>query len=826
MLKQRTAIAIWGIVAALACGIAVVAATLLWRGEREAVAQAESRASHFMSGAEATLNRALLGVDVVLGGMNELLEPALRPDRTLDPDMAVRMLRGVEHRNLMVRNVLVLDGNSQVVAAAHPETRRVGLPLPPEFLRAVHAQEAPQMAISPPVLNFSTSERSLYFARPLQLPDGTRGIAMAEMPVSLMSTLLAPATEVAGLQVTVEREDGRLLVAVPANELRMGQVLQPALSGSALNGEPMQAAGRLDGSPSVIVARPTLYRSVVVAATIPLAAALTDWRRERLVIIGVAVGFGLLVLGAGGLTHWHFAGLQRAQHEIARSKATLDQALGSMADGFLLCDAQDRVVAWNRRYVELFPWLKEVIAPGVPFRRLAEVGAAALVPHGDERARREWVDMRMGIREKGRGMYELDWGNGMVIDAVERPTPDGGMVSIIRDITSAERELARAKAAAEAANESKSRFLAAMSHEMRTPLNAVLGMNRLMLKTQLTEDQRRYALMIRSSGQALLELINDILDLSKIEAGRMELEVVDFSPSATVDNVVSLLSARAQTKGLTLELQPAPGLPVALRGDPTRLRQVLLNLVGNAVKFTERGGVQVRVSHRPLPDDRVELHIAVRDTGIGIAPEALPKLFERFVQADNTTARRYGGTGLGLAISAEIVGLMGGRIHVQSEPGAGSTFEVVVPLPLGDAAGLATPEQASAETAPGALSGGLSILVAEDNEVNQILIQALLRDLGHQCDIVSNGRDAVRKVQHGAYDLVLMDIQMPEMDGDAATRAIRALPGAAAHVPVIALTANAMMEDREAYLRSGMDDYVLKPVNPRQLSAAIARVMG
>ncbi|MEW6704026.1 MAG: ATP-binding protein [Pseudomonadota bacterium] len=825
LLKHRTLIAIWGIVGALLLAIVLTAATLLVRGQQEALADAEGRAARFMSSAEASLNRTLVGVDVLLAGMDELLAPAMRPDHTLDEAMAAQLLRGLEHRNLMVRNVIILAEDGQVVAAAQPDIRRVGLPLPPEFLQAVHNQAAPQLAISPPVVNFSTSERSLYFARPLQLPGGSRGVALADMPVSVMATMLAPAAEVPGLQVTMERDDGRLLAAVPANELRMGQVLGPPLAGSVLSGAAVRAPGRLDREPAIVVARPTLYRSIVLAASIPLATALKDWQRERLIIVAVALTFALVIAGAGALTQWHFAGLERAKLEIARSKATLDQALASMADGFLLCDAQDRVVAWNKRYVELFPWLEGVIAPGVPFRRLAEAGAQVLVPEGDDAARKAWIDMRMEIRKKGRGMYELDWGNGMVMDAVERPTPDGGTVSVIRDITSAERELARAKAAAEAANESKSRFLAAMSHEMRTPLNAVLGMNRLMLKTPLTEEQRRYATMIRSSGQALLELINDILDLSKIEAGRMELEFVDFSPATTVDNVVSLLSARAQAKGLALNLQIEPGLPLALRGDPTRLRQVLLNLVGNAVKFTERGSVNVQVKHRRLPDDKVELTIAVRDTGIGIAPEALPKLFERFVQADNTTARRYGGTGLGLAISAEIVGLMGGRIHVQSEPGVGSTFEVVVPLPVGDPEKL-TAFEPGAETGPDKLPGGLRVLVAEDNEVNQLLIQALLHDMGHHCDIVHNGREAVQQIQSSPYDLVLMDIQMPEMDGESATRAIRTLPGAAAHVPVIALTANAMVEDREAYLRSGMDDYVLKPVNPKQLAAAIARVMG
>jgi CheY-like chemotaxis protein len=409
----------------------------------------------------------------------------------------------------------------------------------------------------------------------------------------------------------------------------------------------------------------------------------------------------------------------------------------------------------------------------------------------------------------------------MVVHAIERRTPDGGVVSVTRDITAAERALARAKAAAEAANESKSQFLAAMSHEIRTPLNGVLGMNGLLLNTPLTPEQRRFAELIRSSGQTLLTVINDILDLAKIEAGRMELEIVEFDPSATLDEVVSLLSVRAQAKGLTMSLKMPPDLPHALRGDPSRLRQVLFNLVGNALKFTEQGSVDIEVTHRPLPEDRIELTIAVRDTGIGIAPDAMPKLFDRFMQADATTARRYGGTGLGLAISREIVDLMGGRIEVDSAVGVGSTFRVVVPMVRGDAEALAAAEST---LHAGLDMGGLRILVAEDNGVNQILIKAILDQMGHYSDIVANGIEAVQQVQSTHYDLVLMDIQMPEMDGEAATRAIRALPDGVASIPIIAMTANAMVEHREAYLATGMDDYVSKPINAKALAAAIARV--
>jgi signal transduction histidine kinase/ActR/RegA family two-component response regulator len=559
----------------------------------------------------------------------------------------------------------------------------------------------------------------------------------------------------------------------------------------------------------------------MIAASIPLEAALVEWRQDRNDIARVAAAFVAMLLAAGAFTHWQMLRLARARSEVWRAKTTLDQALQSMADGFLLCDADDRVVAWNRRYLEIFPWLADIIAVGVPFQTLAAAVTPALLPGSSEAERQNWLERRMTIHNSGNGMYEQELAHGMVIHAIERRTPDGGVVSVTRDITAAERALARAKAAAEAANESKSQFLAAMSHEIRTPLNGVLGMNGLLLNTQLTPEQRRFAELIRSSGQTLLTVINDILDLAKIEAGRMELEIVEFDPAATLDEVVSLLAVRAQAKGLTMTLRMPPDLPGALSGDPSRLRQVLFNLIGNALKFTEHGSVDVDVAHKPLSDDRIELAIAVRDTGIGIAPDAMTKLFDRFMQADATTARRYGGTGLGLAISREIVELMGGRIEVDSAVGVGSTFRVVVPMARGDATRLAAAEStlhAAAEM------GGLRILVAEDNGVNQILIKAILEQMGHFSDVVGNGIEAVRQVQSAKYDLVLMDIQMPEMDGEAATRAIRSLPNGLASIPIIAMTANAMVEHREAYLASGMDDYVSKPINSKALAAAIARV--
>jgi CheY-like chemotaxis protein len=301
----------------------------------------------------------------------------------------------------------------------------------------------------------------------------------------------------------------------------------------------------------------------------------------------------------------------------------------------------------------------------------------------------------------------------------------------------------------------------------------------------------------------------------------MELEWVDLDPVRTIDEVVSLMAVRAQSKGLVLQSRIAPGLPKMLRGDPGRLRQVLFNLVGNAVKFTEVGRVDVEVHHQPLADGRIGLEIDVRDTGIGIPQAALPKLFERFTQADSSTARSYGGSGLGLAISREIVTLMGGHIDVASRPGAGSTFTVYLSLDTGSgvAPGTAAPEI----TTPTVVTPRLRVLVAEDNPVNQILIKALLDRMGHRHEVVGNGAEALRLVQAAPFDVVLMDVQMPQMDGLAATRAIRTLPGNVARVPVIAMTANAMPEDRQACLLAGMDDYITKPIDAHRLERLLAR---
>lgn len=513
---------------------------------------------------------------------------------------------------------------------------------------------------------------------------------------------------------------------------------------------------------------------------------------------------------------------KNALERAGRAEQTLRTAIDSIDDAFLLFDAQDRLVLANNRFREDYPGFADLLVPGARFEDIIRTGVdRGLYPEASGREE-QWISERILAHRTAAQNIEHRLRDGRWLRASEHKTPDGGTVGIRVDIT----ELKNAREAAEAANLSKSEFLASMSHEIRTPMTSVLGLADLLLDADLSPRSKTTVTQIKDATNALLRIINDILDLSKLEADKMEIERIDFDPRTVVEGVVMLFR---QTRGadagnpLDLIVSVEDGVPHMVSGDPTRLRQILINLVGNAVKFTDRGSVTVHCAYQ-IDGDGPRLVFRVVDTGIGISEEALPRMFEDFEQADSSINRKFQGTGLGLSICRRLVERMGGTIGVESRIGDGSRFWFELPFEaVSGPRPVAVHDPDTIDAAPHGRA--LSILIVEDVDINRMIIEAVVAKLGHTARSVPDGVEALEAVRSGEFDLILMDVRMPVMSGPEATRLIRSMPGRLGQIPIIALTADVMEDHKGAYRDAGMDALVGKPIDAKVLQAAITRVV-
>ncbi len=511
---------------------------------------------------------------------------------------------------------------------------------------------------------------------------------------------------------------------------------------------------------------------------------------------------------------------------LAKKQVELQLVLNNLPGALVYTDSDLRIVLCTERMKQTYNVPGRLLAPGAYYpdllRHLASRGDYG---EGDVDT---LVQARIdSIRTPSDQMFVDRLPDGKIYGVRRTKAPSGGTITVVTDVTEQVRlneRLEQAIERADLANRTKSEFLASMSHEIRTPMTGILGFSDILIESDLPQADKEKVVKIKQLADSLLVILNDILDISKLEAGKLLVEEIAFDPAKLANEVVHVFYQSCPPEkrtSLNINAKLGENFPRAVGADPTRLRQILVNLMGNAVKFTESGSVTL---HCEAQADPMLLRFSVIDTGVGIRPEDQDKLFEDFVQADASTSRKYHGTGLGLAICKRLVELMGGEIGVESQFGRGSTFWFT--LPYKPVSGQLAPreEQENTRDREGP-PRALSVLVAEDNEINQTIVNAVLSGMGHRCTFASNGVDAVKAAGSALYDLILMDIRMPELDGTDAAKQIRELPAPYWSVPIIALTADVMADHVQNYLAAGMNDCIPKPINKDQLAKAIENVI-
>jgi signal transduction histidine kinase/DNA-binding response OmpR family regulator len=803
-MRTRIALAALPVIALVWLGIG----TYLIQKHRSQLAEAAQDSANLTQAFEENIRRTVEAIDTTIR--------AVRAARGRDPlhfDLAAWERDSGLTRELTLQ--LALADRTGTIVASNLSSRTGP---PASIADRAHFQQprdAPddRLFISTPVLGRVSGRWSVQFVRKLVDAGGAfDGVIVASLDPAFLSRFYSSLGIGRGALLLLG-QDGIVRAAAPEAVAALGADLSatPLMDGvtAHINGT-VRANATADGIERVYSWRRVDPYGLLVVVGIASADALKVYRND--LKGSVAIGAGLTVL-----TLIVAVVLAHSRRDTMRSQAMLRAAVDNISQGLMVIDEQRRVPVLNARAVELLELPPGLSQPGFEFDAMLEWQLAAGEFAGqDDSAVRRLVES--GGIERGSAVYRRTRRNGTVLEVRTKVLDSGLAVRTFTDVSDQERAarvLSEARDAAEAAVRTRSDLLAVMSHEIRTPLNGVIGVAGLLDALELGPAQREYVRLIRQSGDHLLELINDILDFSRLEADRVQLEEVAFDPRMLIRGVADMFLTQAGGKGLHLSAVADETLPPLVLGDPGRLRQVLVNLVGNAVKFTDEGWVALALSHESAADGCIRLEFSVADSGIGIVPEAIERMFQEFTQMDGSISRRFGGSGLGLAISRRLVELMGGGIRVESHLGQGSTFHFDVTLKPAQAA--APPVDVELEAAP-----RLHILLAEDNPTNRLVAARLLERLGHQADAVNDGMEAIAALERARYDLILMDVMMPEMDGLTATRRIRTTEGDGPRIPIVGLTAGAGAEHRAACLEAGMDAFTTKPVTLSRLHSAIA----